>query len=371
MRGCHSPLVGGRSFVTLRFRMLRRIILLSALLTCHALDGAELAFDFRQEKVGETPRGFTSMLAGSGLPGEWKIVEDEVPSLLAPLSPNAPRGGRQGVLAQLSKDTTDERFPMLVYADETFGDFTLTTRFKLVSGTAEQMAGIAFRIQDEKNYYYIRASGLGNSFYFFKIVNGVRSEPIGNKMEIKKGVWHDLTIECKGTTIRALMNGKPAIPQLDDKSFTSGKVGFWTKSDSVSYFGDTVINYKPRETLAQILVKDAYKKYPRLEQLKIYAPMSGAEDIRIVASLDSKEVGQPAPKEASEVLSKRGYFYGKGSGEVVLTLPLHDNNGDKVAAVRLVMKSFVGQTENNALARAMPVVKSMEIRIQTLKDLIQ
>ncbi len=351
--------------------MLRRIILLSALLTGHALDGAELAFDFRQEQAGETPRDFTSMLAGSGPPGEWKIVEDEVPSLLAPLSPNAPCGGRQGVLAQLSKDTTDERFPMLVYADETFGDFTLTTRFKLVSGTAEQMAGIAFRIQDEKNYYYIRASGLGNSFYFFKIVNGVRSDPIGNKFEIKRGVWHDLTIECKGTTIRALMNGKPAIPQLDDKSFTSGKVGFWTKSDSVSYFGDTMINYKPRETLAQILVKDAYKKYPRLEQLKIYAPMSGAEDIRIVASLDSKEVGQPAPKEASEVLSKRGYFYGKNSGEVVLTLPLHDNNGDKVAAVRLVMKSFVGQTENNALARAMPVVKSMEIRIQTLKDLIQ
>ena len=55
----------------------------------------------------------------------------------------------------------------------------------------------------------------------------------------------------------------------------------------------------------------------------------------------------------------------------MLTLPLHDNNGEKVAAVRLVMKSFVGQTENNALARAMPVVKGMEMRIQTLKDLVQ
>ena len=351
--------------------MLRRIIALVALLSCHAINGAELVLDFRQEKAGETPRGFTPMLAGTGLPGDWKIVEDEVPSLLAPLSPNAPRGGRQGVLAQLSKDTTDERFPMLVYSGETFGDFTLTTKFKLVSGTAEQMAGIAFRIQDEKNYYYIRASGLGNSFYFFKIVNGVRSEPIGNKFEIKRGVWHDLTIECKGTTIRAYLNGKPAIPQLDDKSFNSGKIGFWTKSDSVSYFGDTVINYKPRETLAQVLVKEAYKKYPRLQQLKIYAPTSGEEDIRIVASLDPKEVGQPAPAEAAEVLSKRGYYYGKGSGDVVMTLPLHDNNGDKVAAVRLVLKSFVGQTENNALARAMPVVKSMEIRIQTLKDLLQ
>ena len=351
--------------------MLRSIIALAALLTSHLLEGAELVFDFRQEKVNETPRGFVPLLAGGGSPGEWKIVEDEVPSLLAPLSPNAPRGGKQGVLAQVSRDPADERFPMMVYSGETFGDFTLTTKFKLVSGNTEQMAGIAFRIQDERNYYYIRASGLGNTFYFFKIVNGVRSDPIGNKIPIAKGVWHDLVIECKGTTIRAFLNGKVAIPQLDDKSFVNGKVGFWTKSDSVSYFGDTVINYKPRETLAQILVKDAYKKYPRLEQLKIFAPVNGADDIRIVGSLDPKEVGQSAPKEAFEVISKRGFFYAKGSGEVTLTLPLHDNNGDKVAAVRLVMRSFPGQTENNALARALPVVKSMEVRIQTVKDLIQ
>lgn len=353
--------------------MRRRIIALTALLaTFRAIHGAELVFDFRNEPVGQTPKGFVPKLAGSGSPGEWKIVEDDVPSLLAPLSPNAPKRGGRGVLAQVSQDATDERFPMLAYEGETFGDFTLSTKFKLVSGKAEQMAGIAFRIQDENNYYYIRASGLGNTFYFFKIVNGVRSAPIGNKIEIPRGVWHDLTIECKGTGIRASLNGRPAIPPLDDKSFTSGKIGFWTKSDSVSYFSDTIIQYKPRESLAQVLVKDAYKKYPRLHELKIFAPVLGAtNDIRIVASLDAKEIGLVAPAEAAEVIARRGYYYNRNSGEIVLTLPLHDNNGEKVAAVRLVMKSFVGQTENNALARAMPVVKGMEMRIQTLKDLVQ
>lgn len=353
--------------------MLRRIIAFSILLAVFSnAHGAELTLSFANEPVGQSPRGFASKLAGGGAPGEWRIVEDDVPSLLAPLSPNAPKRGGRGVLAQTLQDATDERFPMLVYEGETFGDFTISTKFKLVSGKAEQMAGIAFRIQDENNYYYIRASGLGNTFYFFKIVNGLRSAPIGNKIEIPKGVWHDLTIECRGTTIKAMLNGKPAIPALDDKSFISGKIGFWTKSDSVSYFSDTIINYKPRETLAQILVKDAYKKYPRLEQLKIFAPTSGpTNDIRIVASLAAAEVGLPAPLEASEVIAKRGYYYAKNSGDVVLTLPLHDNNGEKIAAVRLVMKSFVGQTENNALARAMPVVKGMEVRIQTLKDLLQ
>ena len=55
----------------------------------------------------------------------------------------------------------------------------------------------------------------------------------------------------------------------------------------------------------------------------------------------------------------------------MLTLPLRDSNGDKVAAVRMVMKAFPGQTENNAVARAMPVIKGMESRIQTWKDLLQ
>ena len=344
---------------------------MAVLLFCHAAFAAEITFDFRQDKVNEQPHGFRSMVAGTGPAGEWKIIEDEVPSLLAPLSPNAPRGNKSPVLAQVSRDRTDERFPMLVYEQETFGDFTLTTRFKLVDGAVEQMAGIAFRIQDERNFYYIRASALGNTFYFFKIVNGQRSAPVGNKIEIKKGVWHTMAVECKGTRIQAQMDGKEVIPALDDKSFTSGRIGFWTKSDSVSYFGDTTIVYRPNEILAQTLVKDAVKKYPRLQGLKIFAPSEDSGALRVIASLDAAEVGQAAPQEVAKVLAERGYYYGKGGGEVMLTLPLHDSNGEKVAAVRVVMKSFLGQTEKNALARAMPVVQSMETRILTLKDLMQ
>ena len=353
--------------------MFRILFVITIVVQALAAAGAELIWDFRNEKPDSLPAGFQPLLGGTGgAAGNWRIVEDAVPSLLAPLSPNAPRGGKQGVLAQVSSDATDERFPMLVYTNEIFGDFTLTTRFKLVSGRVEQMAGIAFRIQDERNYYYVRASGLGGTFNFFKVVNGLRSEPISIKAAIPSGKWHEMSIECKGTTIRTTLNGRPAIPELTDKTFSSGRIGYWTKSDSVSYFADTVIRYRPRETLAQLLVKDAFKKYSRLEELKIFASSNGStQDIRIVASLDNKEVGRPAPVEASEVLTKRGYFYGKESGSVALTLPLHDNNGDKVAAVRLVMKSFVGQTENNALARALPVVKSMEARIQTREDLLQ
>ena len=191
---------------------------------------------------------------------------------------------RRSVLAQLARDGTDEHFPLLVFDDETFGDFTLTTRFKIVSGTVEQMAGIAFRLQDEKNYYYVRASSLGNTFRFLKLVNGERSAPIGPEVAIASGIWHELAIECKGNRIRCLLNGKELIPPLSDNSFSAGKFGFWTKSDSVAYFVDTKLIYTPRESLAQTLVRDFMQKYPRLVGLKILRETDNKLDTKIIAS---------------------------------------------------------------------------------------
>jgi Domain of Unknown Function (DUF1080) len=349
----------------------RSITCVAILLSGWTALSAEKVFDFREDKLNTQPRGFRSAVTGEGTPGEWKVVQDDVPSLMPALTPQAQPLGRRPVLAQVARDRTDEHFPVLLYEDETFNDFTLSTRFKLVEGEEEQMAGIAFRAQDEKNYYYIRASGRGSTFHFVKVVEGQRHRPIGPSVSIPTGQWHQMTIECKGTRIRALLNGQELIPPLYDPTFVSGKIGYWTKSDSVSYFTDTVITYKPRETLAQILVRDAYQRYPRLLGLLIYAPPAESGPMQVVASLDPAEVGQEAPEEVQDVLHKQGYYYGKGGGKVMLTLPLRDNNGEKVAAVRLVMKSFPGQTEKNAVARAMPIVHGMESRIQTLKDLMQ
>jgi hypothetical protein len=351
---------------------IRLAIALCLLFGSSPLRGAELYFDFANDKVGQVPAGFQSALAGQGTPGDWRVALEEVPATLAPFTPQAAANtGRRPVLAQLSRDPADERFPILYYTRETFGDFSLTTRFKLVEGAKEQMAGIVFRYVDERNFYYIRASGLGNTFNFFKVINGQRSAPIGNKVEIARGVWHEMAIECQGTRIRARLNGREVWPELDDKSLSAGHLGFWTKSDSVSYFADTKIVYKPRETLAQILVRETVQKYPRLLGVKIYAPLTNDTQMRTIASSEQAEMGQPAPDEATRVLAERGFFYGKGEGVVSLTLPLHDSNGDKVAAVRVVMKSFLGQTEKNAVVRATPIVKGMEARIRSLNDLVQ
>ena len=334
----------------------------------------EHVFDFSRDTLNGPPRGFRSALAGSGPPGDWQILLDDIPTLFAPITGKSPVASRRAVLAQLSRDKTDERFPLLIYEGDTFDDFTLTTQFKMVAGEVEQMAGVAFRLQDERNFYYVRASALGTNLSFFKMRDGRLIDRVASTVAIPKGVWQELTVECQGNRIRGLLNGKELLLVTDTSgpdAFVRGKVGFWTKSDSVSYFVNARVTFRPKEPFAQALVRETLAKYPRLLGLKIYASANYQAAPQTIASNDPKEIGQAAPQWAKDVIAQDAGYYGKEKGSVTVALPLHDRNGEPIAAVKVVMKSFLGQTEKNAVARALPIVKQMEWRAASVKDLLQ
>lgn len=350
--------------------MRTHLLLALAFLTLHGT-AAERKFDFSETGENQTPAGFRSTVTGKGKPGDWKVILDEVPSQMPALTPRAAAVAKRPVLAQLAQNPTDEHFPLLIFEEETFDDFTLTTRIKMVKGVMEQMAGIAFRIQDQTNYYVVRASSLGNTFRFYKIVNGQRGPLIGPEVPIPAGVWHELMIECKGNQIRCRFNGKELIPMLTDNSFVRGKIGFWTKSDSVSYFADTKIVYRPTEPPAQAIVFESLRKYPRLLGLEMYVLNPDPERPRLIASKDSKKIGEFGGHTEADVIKRGVTYYGKGKRSVQVTMPLHDRNGDTVAAARIIMRTFPGQTEQNALARALPIAKTMEGRISSLQALLE
>ena len=332
--------------------------------------GAERVFNFGESPTDKPPAGFSSVLVGEGKPGEWKIVMDDVPSLLAPQTDKAPAVSKRAVLAQLSQDPTDERFPVLVLGDEAVDEFLLTTRFKLVSGTVEQMAGIAFRFQDEKNFYVVRVSGLGTNISFYKVVDGQRVDAFRLATEVPAGVWHELSIECKGNQIICLLNGKKAMPTFTDNNAKPGKIAFWTKSDSVTYFTDTKISYTRREIPALAIARDMLAKYPRLKGLTIYT-LDAVGEPKIVASKTESEVGSPGGKVEKDCITSGAIYYGKEDKTVSVVMPLRDRNGDPIAATRLVMESFAGQTQQSAFSRAMPVIKAMQARVQSLEELTQ
>jgi hypothetical protein len=189
---------------------------------------------------------------------------------------------------------------------------------------------------------------------------------------VPSGVWHELTVECKGVAIRCLLDGKELITATDDVNpYLSGKFGFWTKSDSVSYFADTRLVYKRHEPPAQELVRQVLKQYPRLLGLQVYILGDDPKAPRLLASKNTNEVNRAGSKIEQDVIEHGTPYYGKENKSVSVVLPLRDRNGDPVAAVRVIMKTFAGQTEQNAFARARPVVMEMQNRFGSLQDLVQ
>jgi hypothetical protein len=314
---------------------------------------------------------FSSALAGGGRPGDWQIVMDEVPSAFAPISSNAPPAiNHIPVLAQLDTDPTDERFPMLIYNKETFKDFQLNTKFKIVDGLVEQMAGMVFRYQNESNFYVVRVSALGHNVRFYKVVNGVRGNLVGPPLDVSTGVWHSLGIQCEGNRVTVWLDNNLVMPSLQDDTFTSGKIGFWTKSDSVTHFGDTQISYTPVIPMVQLLIQNIVQQEPRLLGLRIYAlDKSGIP--HVIASKDSKEVGRTGTESEQGAIDKGAIYFGRGKGTVAVTMPLDDRNGNPIAAVRVQMDSFFGETQDTAILRARMIVQMMQAQIMSSQDLAE
>jgi hypothetical protein len=336
--------------------------------------GAEIKIAFSALASSQSPTNFHNALAGTGQPPDWKIVMDESPSTFAPLmpqiTPTAP-AIRRPVLAQLSRDQTDEHFPMLIYDGQTFKNFKLTAPFKIIGGVAEQMAGVVFRFQNSSNFYVVRVSALGHNLRFYKVVDGVRSDPIGPALDIATNAWHTLGVKCDGNQIICALDDKPVMPPLNDSSFSSGKIGFWTKSDAVSYFGDATIDYTPMVPAAQTLVADMMKKYPRIQGLRIYAPDDKGQP-RVLASKDETEIGQPGTDAEKSALTDGKVFYGDSKGSVFVTMALNDRNGEPVAAVRVQLKSYaLGETQDMVLTRVHIIVDEMQQRVLSKQDLTE
>ena len=352
--------------------MLRLQYLLSlAVAGCLSASAVEIKFDFASMTVGSAPTGFVSTVTGQGKPGEWKIIEVEAPSAFKPLTPFAKKTSKQPVLAQIARDPTDEHFPVLVYDGEVFGNFTFNTKFRCQDGKVEQMAGVVFRYQDPENYYIVRASALGKSFRFYKFVAGIRSAPIGPSIPIPSGTWGEIDVTCEGNKIRILLNGQPVIPEMTDNSFLTGKVGFWTKSDSVSYFANAVVSYTPRTPLAQKVIDKLKGKRPSVVSISVLAPKGAAKQLGVIASTEATDLKRAANTEENAVWVNNALYYDRKKTRITAMVPIHDRNGDTIALIKVVSKRFFGETQKTTLFRASQIARDLQSRITDAHQLLE
>ncbi|MFO1458939.1 MAG: hypothetical protein U1G08_05980 [Verrucomicrobiota bacterium] len=339
------------------------------LVTVLPMTAAERVFDFSTNQPGKPPAGFKAFVVGGGKPADWQVVMASVPPLLAPVTDKATVNARVPALTQLSKDLTDERYPVIYSEGERYGDFTLTTRFRMVSGAAEQIAGVVFRLMDERNFCVVRASALGGNLRFYKFVDGQRTAPVGNDLPIEKGRWYELTVKAEGNKFDILLDGRQVIPTITDNSFRSGKVGFITKSDAVSEFAETKITFRPMVSFAETLAQQVLERQPRILNLKIYGKTPAQTNLHVLAAKDPADIGQPASDAEIGVLSGNETYYGKTDHQILVSAPLRDRNGEAVGVVKFFLKPFAGQTEANAVARVLPTVRWMEAQLAASEGL--
>lgn len=330
-----------------------RVILSVFFVAAATAFAAERNFDFTKLPAGPAPTNFLSAITGDGAPGTWKIVE---------------HNGKRA-LTQMDLVTTDEHFPILMLNDDIFTDFSVTVHFKIVGGEKEQMAGLAFRAKDERSYYVIRVSALGNNVRFYKFLGGLRSTPVGPDVRISRDEWHGLTVVCEGNKIYSYLDGKEAIPMITDTSFIKGKIGLLTKSDAQVLFSDLHIEYTPHLPFAQGLVKEMMEKYPKkkLVGMKIYTMQ--ADKPRVIAASDAKEMNTEGGEFEEKTLKGANGFCTKTKNEIDILLPLRDRNGEVTAAVKFQLKPFPGETQDAAWGRCKPIQEAMEDRMQGVNDL--
>ena len=171
--------------------------------------------------AGKPPAGFTFARTGAGAPGAWVV--------------------RDGALAQTSTARTEDRFPLAIYEGGAWRDLALRVRLKPEDGEVDQAGGLIFRVKDENDYYLVRANALEDSVVFFRVVGGKRRELAAFATQVLSRAWHTLEVEAAGERFVVSFDGKRLLEVTDATLKEAGKVGLWTKSDSVTLFQDLTI----------------------------------------------------------------------------------------------------------------------------------
>src|SRR5262249_13153356 len=143
---------------------------------------------------------------------------------------------RPNVLKQSGAAT----FPVCFKDDTILKDGFVEVKFKPISGKEDQAGGVVWRLKDANNYYIARANALEDNVTIYHTINGRRTEKKRAKMKVASNVWHVLRVDFQGNHFVVTFNGQKAL-EWDDETFKdAGKVGVWTKADSVTLFDDFI-----------------------------------------------------------------------------------------------------------------------------------
>jgi len=179
-------------------------------------DSPTQAFDF---ETGGT-EGWTTVT------GQWAVEE----------MAGAPSGRK--VLVQRA---TKNEFNVIV-APPSYADVDASVKFKPMSGREDASGGLVFRFNEEK-YYVVRANALEDNFRLYYNDRGRRQIATARVKTPALGQWHTVRLVAVGDHMQAWLNGTLYLDHRDSR-LKAGRVGLWTKADSITAFDDLTIRGK-------------------------------------------------------------------------------------------------------------------------------
>jgi len=144
---------------------------------------------------------------------------------------DAPSGKK--VLVQRA---TKNQFNVIVAPGGPYADVDISMKFKPVAGREDASGGIVFRFTDGK-YYVVRANALEDNFRLYAYDRDRRQLATATVKAPALGQWHTVRLVAVGDHMQAWLDGKLYLDHRDPR-FKSGRVGLWTKADSVTAFDD-------------------------------------------------------------------------------------------------------------------------------------
>ncbi len=198
---------------------MKSIAIITASLLVSAVQADSINFD--TAKTGEAPAGWTCTKTGKGEP-KWTVVADDT-------APSKPK---------VFKQSGEADYPVALKNDTSLKDGFVEVKFKTVSGKEDQAAGVVWRARDADNYYIARANALEGNVRIYHFVNGKRTQFKGASLAVAENQWHTLRVNFTGSRFAVVFNGKELFTAEDATYQDAGKVGVWTKADSVTLFDD-------------------------------------------------------------------------------------------------------------------------------------
>jgi hypothetical protein len=206
--------------------------------------------DLSKEKVGGESSKFLSVV------GNWIIVEEEGKKYLAVDGRQWMRGQPAGGLAQKARAIYGSRheefidnvksfayFPYAIAKDVAdFQNGEISVRFKLISGQLDTCAGILFNSKPNGDYLTVRFNGKEDNVVLWTFNKGKRSfvKRGTENVPLAMNQWNTLKIAVHGTSLQGYLNGKLLLEYTMAEP-VSGRIGVWSKTDSVSYFDDFTV----------------------------------------------------------------------------------------------------------------------------------